>query len=38
VLGVKNRSELARCLEAEALGPLPAELRARIDGLGLNRE
>jgi len=35
VLGVKNREELAQCLEAEALGPLPAELRARIDGLGL---
>lgn len=35
VLGVKNRAELAQCLEAEALGPLPAGLRARIDGLGL---
>ena len=35
VLGVKNRAELAQCVEAEALGPLPAELRARIDGLGL---
>jgi aryl-alcohol dehydrogenase-like predicted oxidoreductase len=35
VLGVKNRAELAQCIEAEALGPLPAELRARIDGLGL---
>jgi aryl-alcohol dehydrogenase-like predicted oxidoreductase len=35
VLGVKNRAELARCLEAEAAGPLPAELRASIDGLGL---
>ena len=35
ILGVKNRAELAQCLEAEALGPLPAELRARIDGLGL---
>ena len=27
VLGVKNRAELAQCLEAEALGRLPAELR-----------
>lgn len=35
ILGVKNRAELAQCLEAEALGPLPATLRARIDGLGL---
>ena len=35
VLGVKNRAELAQCLEAEALGAMPAELRARIDGLGL---
>jgi aryl-alcohol dehydrogenase-like predicted oxidoreductase len=35
VLGVKNRGELAQCLEAEAEGPLPAELRARIEGLGL---
>jgi aryl-alcohol dehydrogenase-like predicted oxidoreductase len=34
VLGVKNRSELAQCLEAEARGLSP-ELRARIDGLGL---
>ncbi len=36
VLGVKNRAELAQCLEAEALGPLPPALRARIDGLGLS--
>ena len=35
VLGVKNRAELAQCVEAEALGPLPPELRDRIDGLGL---
>jgi aryl-alcohol dehydrogenase-like predicted oxidoreductase len=35
VLGVKNRSELAECVEAEALGNLPRELRARIDDLGL---
>jgi aryl-alcohol dehydrogenase-like predicted oxidoreductase len=35
VLGVKNRAELAQCVEAEALGALPADLRARIDGLGL---
>jgi aryl-alcohol dehydrogenase-like predicted oxidoreductase len=35
VLGVKNRVELAQCLEAEALGALPPDLWARIDGLGL---
>jgi aryl-alcohol dehydrogenase-like predicted oxidoreductase len=35
VLGVKNRAELAQCLEAESLGGLPANLRARIDGLDL---
>lgn len=33
VLGVKNRTELAQCIEAEALGPLPAELRARLEAL-----
>jgi aryl-alcohol dehydrogenase-like predicted oxidoreductase len=37
VLGVKNRSELVQCVEAEALGTLPTELRSRIDGLGLIR-
>ena len=35
ILGVKNRAELAQCLAAEAQGPLSAELRTRIDGLGL---
>jgi aryl-alcohol dehydrogenase-like predicted oxidoreductase len=35
VLGVKNRAELAQCLEAEAAGPLDDDLRARIDALGL---
>jgi aryl-alcohol dehydrogenase-like predicted oxidoreductase len=35
VLGVKNRAELAQCAEAEALGPLPPDLRERIDALGL---
>jgi len=35
VLGVKNQTELTQCLEAEALGSLPPDLRARIDGLGL---
>ena len=35
VLGVKNRVELAQCVEAEALGSLPPDLRTRIDGLGL---
>lgn len=32
VLGVKNRQELAECVEAAEAGPLPAELIARIDG------
>ena len=31
ILGVKNRAELAECLQAEAQGPLPPDLRARID-------
>lgn len=31
VLGVKNRSELAECLAAEAAGPLTAELQRRVD-------
>jgi aryl-alcohol dehydrogenase-like predicted oxidoreductase len=35
VLGVKNRAELAQCVEAESLGPLPDDVRARIDDLGL---
>jgi len=35
VLGVKNRIELDRCIKAEAEGPLPDDLRRRIDGLGL---
>jgi aryl-alcohol dehydrogenase-like predicted oxidoreductase len=35
VLGVKNRMELAECVEAEAMGPLPDDLRSMIDGLGL---
>ena len=35
VLGVKNRVELAQCLDAEEQGTLTGELRARIDGLGL---
>jgi aryl-alcohol dehydrogenase-like predicted oxidoreductase len=33
ILGVKNRTELAECLEAEAEGPLDAELVRRIDAL-----
>jgi len=33
ILGVKNRTELAECLEAEAEGPLDAELVLRIDTL-----
>ena len=35
VLGVKNRAELAQCIDAEEQGPLPDDLRARIDGLNL---
>ena len=35
ILGVKNRAELAQCVDAEAMGPLPDDLRARIDSLGL---
>ncbi|MCC5887593.1 MAG: aldo/keto reductase [Gammaproteobacteria bacterium] len=31
VLGVKNRSELAECLAAEAAGPLSTELQSRVD-------
>jgi aryl-alcohol dehydrogenase-like predicted oxidoreductase len=31
VLGVKNRHELAECVTAEAAGPLPPELTARVD-------
>ena len=35
VIGVKNRAELAMCVEAEAEGPLPEDLVRRIDALGL---
>jgi aryl-alcohol dehydrogenase-like predicted oxidoreductase len=35
VLGVKNRAELAQCVEAEALGPLDADMLTKIEGLGL---
>ncbi len=35
VLGVKNRHELAQCLDAEAQGPLDADLLQRIEGLNL---
>lgn len=35
ILGVKNRRELSECLGAEAMGPMPVDLRARIDALGL---
>ena len=31
VLGVKNRAELAECVAAAALGPLEADVIARID-------
>ena len=33
VLGVKNRAELMQCVEAEALGPLPVDLKARLEDL-----
>ncbi|HEY1878717.1 MAG TPA: aldo/keto reductase [Caulobacteraceae bacterium] len=35
ILGVKNRTELAQCLAAEAKGLLSSEVTARIDALGL---
>ncbi|MFN3230996.1 MAG: aldo/keto reductase [Alphaproteobacteria bacterium] len=35
VLGVKNRAELAQCVEAADRGPLEHELVERIDALGL---
>lgn len=35
VLGVKNRAELAMCVQAEADGPYSAAEMAEIDGLGL---
>ena len=35
VLGVKNRAELAMCVQAEADGPFSAAEMAEIDGLGL---
>jgi aryl-alcohol dehydrogenase-like predicted oxidoreductase len=35
ILGVKNRQELAQCLDAERQGPLEAEQVAQIDRLGL---
>ncbi len=35
ILGVKNRAELNQVVEAEAAGALSADLRARIDALGL---
>jgi aryl-alcohol dehydrogenase-like predicted oxidoreductase len=37
VLGVKNRAELADCLEAEAAGPLDPDIVRRIDALGLRQ-
>jgi aryl-alcohol dehydrogenase-like predicted oxidoreductase len=35
VLGVKNRTELKMCLDAEAAGPLDTEQMAAVDSLGL---
>lgn len=37
-LGVKNRAELELALRAEEQGPLPADLLARIEALGLRRQ
>jgi aryl-alcohol dehydrogenase-like predicted oxidoreductase len=37
ILGVKNRDELRKCLDAEAKGPLDGALVRRIDALGLKR-
>ncbi len=35
IIGVKNRAELAQRLEAEALGPPPADLVRQMDSLTL---
>jgi len=35
ILGVKNRDELSQSVDAEAAGPLPPDMMAKIDGLGL---
>ncbi len=35
VLGVKNRTELQMCLDAEAAGPFTPDEMSEIDGLGL---
>lgn len=35
ILGVKNRDELAECVAAAEAGPLPADILAKIDGLGV---
>jgi hypothetical protein len=35
VLGVKNRAELAQCLEGERLGTLTTDEMKAIDDLGL---
>ena len=37
ILGVKNRAELRECIEAEAEGPLSADLVRRIDVLAGRR-
>jgi aryl-alcohol dehydrogenase-like predicted oxidoreductase len=38
ILGVKNRAELADCLEAEAAGPLDPDIVRRIDALRLRQD
>jgi aryl-alcohol dehydrogenase-like predicted oxidoreductase len=35
ILGVKNRDELAQCVDAAAAGPLESAVMARIDSLGV---
>jgi aryl-alcohol dehydrogenase-like predicted oxidoreductase len=37
VLGVKNRTELATCVAAEAAGPMEPDRMAQIDALGLTQ-
>jgi aryl-alcohol dehydrogenase-like predicted oxidoreductase len=37
ILGVKNRTELDQCLEAEARGPLEPAVLGRIEALGLRK-
>jgi aryl-alcohol dehydrogenase-like predicted oxidoreductase len=38
VLGVKNRTELAQCVEAEALGPIPAAMATALESVRMKME